>query len=125
VEAEGDERLAGAGRRPEDDVLARHHLEERLLLRGVEGEAGLGHPVGKGEDLVRSSVPPGGAVLRATSASSTGALIEMDCSTTAGRACSRPRNAAQWPRVTHTARARKMTVGHTLPRRAMGSTEVR
>ena len=38
VHGRGDQRLARAGRRVEDDVLAREELEDRLFLRGVERE---------------------------------------------------------------------------------------
>ena len=37
-----DQRLAGAGRRVQDDVLAVEQLEDRLFLRRVEGEAPAG-----------------------------------------------------------------------------------
>ncbi len=53
VQPQGDEGFAGAGRRPEDDVLARHDLQERLLLRRVERQPRVGHPVEEeAEDLV-------------------------------------------------------------------------
>ena len=42
--AEGDQALARAGRRVDDDVCAGEHLEERLLLGGVKAEAPLGRP---------------------------------------------------------------------------------
>jgi hypothetical protein len=53
VHRHGDQRLARAGRRVEDDVLAGEDLEDRLLLGRVELEPGLGHPVEEDlEDLV-------------------------------------------------------------------------
>ena len=40
-----DERLAGAGRRRQDDVRARHDLDDRFVLRGVQGQPSIGRPV--------------------------------------------------------------------------------
>ena len=61
VHAEGDERLPRPGRRPEDHVLARHDLEERLLLRRVERQPRVAHPVEEEpQDLVAVARPRGG-----------------------------------------------------------------
>ncbi len=72
VEPEGDERLPRPGRRPEDDVLARHDLEERLFLCRVERQPGVRNPVEEeAEDLVgvggaarRDAIGEGGDVTR-------------------------------------------------------------
>ena len=44
VGADRHERLPGARRSREDEVRSRDDLDERLLLGGVEAEAGVGHP---------------------------------------------------------------------------------
>ncbi len=53
VQRDGDQRLARAGRRVEDDVLAGHQLEDRLLLGRVERQAGGLHP---GEEALQQDV---------------------------------------------------------------------
>jgi hypothetical protein len=56
VRCRSHHRLAGAGRRVEDDVVAEHDLEDRLLLRRVELQSEtrdvLGEPVDHGVGLV-------------------------------------------------------------------------
>src|SRR6185503_16782326 len=54
VKPERHQRLARAGRRVEDDVLAGEELEQRLFLRRVELEPGVGRPGEEAvEDLAR------------------------------------------------------------------------
>ena len=71
MQAERDERLAGPRGRPEDHVLSRHELEERLFLGRVKREAagrdpveeetqdlvGVGRPSGRDPVRERSDVP--------------------------------------------------------------------
>jgi hypothetical protein len=44
MSADRDHRLAGAGRCRQDDVRARDHLDQRLLLRRIQGQALFGRP---------------------------------------------------------------------------------
>jgi hypothetical protein len=54
VEAQRHQRLAGAGGGVEDDVLAGHDLQQRLLLGRIQLKPRLGRPVHEPvEDLVR------------------------------------------------------------------------
>jgi len=52
VRGERDQRLAGAGRCREHEVLAEHQLEHRLLLSRIEPDALLAHPFVEGADEV-------------------------------------------------------------------------
>lgn len=44
----GHEALARTGGRGHDHVGSRHHVDQSFLLRGVQGKAPIGHPVGEG-----------------------------------------------------------------------------
>ncbi len=63
VEGRGDQRLARAGRRVQDDVLALEQLEDRLLLRRVERQPLVGDVVEEAPEqrvAVRGSRPAAG-----------------------------------------------------------------
>ena len=60
MEAQRDEGFPGPRGRPEDDVLPRHDLEERLLLGRVEREATGGDPVEEEAEYFVRVVRPAG-----------------------------------------------------------------